>query len=254
MAARTAGKSKTARSDAESGFHGFSKETLKILREIRAHNSKPWFEAHRGDYEHCLLEPMYALVADLAGVMLRIDPELDIRPYRVASRIRRDTRFSHDKSLYKKSMWLTFKRPIENWQDSPAYYFEIFPDGYRYGMGFYAISRETLANIRGKIEERPDMVREVLQEALKVKGMELAGEEYKRIAADNVPADLLPLYRKKELFFVTNRPIDATLFSAALVKELAAAFVKLASLYHFLHEVRSRGQGIAKKSDPWDER
>ena len=168
------------KSPAPFNFQGFSRETLAFLRENRRRNSKSWFEEHRHAYERHLLGPMRALAVDLTPLMAQIDPEIETRPHRVVSRIHRDTRFSKDKSLYKLSMWLAFKRPVERWHGLPAYYFELFPDGYRFGMGFYEISRDTMDKVRRAVREKPALVREELAVLRKLPGMHLAGESYKR--------------------------------------------------------------------------
>jgi hypothetical protein len=56
------------------------------------------------------------------GFMLSIDPYFDVHPAinRTISKIYRDTRFSNDKSPFKTTMWITFKRPEKNWKDAPA--------------------------------------------------------------------------------------------------------------------------------------
>mgnify|MGYP001567660317 CR=1 FL=1 len=56
----------------------------------------------------------------------------------------KDTRFSKDKSPFKCTMWITFKRPNKEWKGAPAYFFEIPTESYRYGMGFYSAGKETM--------------------------------------------------------------------------------------------------------------
>ncbi len=58
----------------------------------------------------------------------KVSPQIN----RTISRIYRDTRFSKDKSPYKTTMWVTFKRPVKEWQNAPAYFFEITLESYRY--------------------------------------------------------------------------------------------------------------------------
>jgi uncharacterized protein (TIGR02453 family) len=166
-----------------SGFSGFSKETLEFLDQVHRNNSKPWFEEHRDTYERFLLHPLRSLAADLSSIISRIDPEIETNPLRVVSRIHRPIAtsvFSHDKSLYKGSMWLTFRRRIEEWQDSPAFYFEISPDSYRYGMGYYAVSRETMDALRRLIEKKPALLRKHLAAIKGIPGMTIEGQAYKR--------------------------------------------------------------------------
>ncbi|MBN1220352.1 MAG: DUF2461 domain-containing protein, partial [Anaerolineae bacterium] len=108
-------------------FEGFAPETLEFLRNLKANNNKTWFEAHKQEYQEYLLQPLQALVADMGNFMLSIDPYFEVTPAvnKTISRIHRDTRFSRDKSSYKSTMWITFKRPRKDWQDAPAYFFEL---------------------------------------------------------------------------------------------------------------------------------
>jgi len=54
-------------------FQGFNLKAFRFLKDIKAHNNKAWFEAHRGDYEQYLLQPLRDLVTDLGDFMLGID-------------------------------------------------------------------------------------------------------------------------------------------------------------------------------------
>lgn len=132
------------------GFKGFSQESLDFLGNLKANNNRMWYEANRQVYINCLLEPLQNLVVDIGAFMLTIDPYLEVTPAidKTISRIYRDTRFSRDKSPYKSTMWITFKRPNKEWKDAPAFFFEISPDSYRYGMGFYSAGKKTMDRFR----------------------------------------------------------------------------------------------------------
>ena len=111
-----------------SEFSGFSKESLDILKQVKINNSKIWFEKHHSEYEKYLLTPFRELVSDLTPMILSVDPDIEVRPAinKTISRIFRDTRFSKDKSLFRDTMWLVFKRPGSDWKISiPGFYFEI---------------------------------------------------------------------------------------------------------------------------------
>ena len=125
----------TDRPDSPSGFSGFRRQALRLLRENRERNNRAWFEVQKPDYPELLLEPFQMLVAELTPDMRKIDALFETRPAvdRTISRLRRDTRFSPDKSLYRDRMWLSFKRPRSDWTGHPAFYFEVNPAGYRYG-------------------------------------------------------------------------------------------------------------------------
>ena len=134
-------------------FKGFSEKTVDYLNELKFNNNKQWFEENRDKYRKYLIEPMKELVNELAPFMMSIDPLLEVTPKKSISRINRDIRFSRDKSPYRSNMWISFKRVYKDWKNEPVYFFEIFPDYYRYGMGFYNIPRDTLYKLRGLIDE-----------------------------------------------------------------------------------------------------
>ena len=93
-------------------FDGFSKDSLKFLRDLKENNNKAWFESHRLEYQKFLLEPFRHLVGEMGEFMLTIDPYFEISPKinKTISRIHKDTRFSKDKSPYKTTMWITYRR------------------------------------------------------------------------------------------------------------------------------------------------
>lgn len=80
-----------------------SRETLEFLFENHLQDSKAWFDAHRDVYQRAVLEPMQELSDALAPEMLKIDPQFvtQAKVGKTISRLRRDTRFTHDPSLYR---------------------------------------------------------------------------------------------------------------------------------------------------------
>jgi uncharacterized protein (TIGR02453 family) len=223
-------------------FRGFGEQTIRFLRDVREHNSKEWFERNRPVYERELLEPMRDLVADLSGTMLEIDPELETRPAvgKTISRIHRDTRFSRDKSLYRDAMWITFKRRSENWTDGPAFFFELRTDGYRYGMGFYSASKDTMDKLREWIDEEPEDFARTTAFYGRQKTFVIEGECYKRVLDPDKPESVLEWYQRKNIYLSCNREIDELLFSPKLADEIAAGFDMLGGLYHAFRKLRMR--------------
>jgi uncharacterized protein (TIGR02453 family) len=224
-------------------FSGFSPEALAFLRDLKANNSKVWFEAHRSACEQHLLAPLRALTAGLTPLMLAIDPDLVTAPTRVISRIHRDTRFTRDKSPYKTTLWLTFKRPLSDWQDAPAFFFELGPTFYRYGMGFYCASKQTMDRLRAEIESKPEWF---LREVAFLGGQDAfvaEGDLYKIALRPDLPQELQEWHRRRNLYLVCNRQADETLFSRLIVDELRRGFALLAQFYGYLWQV-GKGGGI----------
>src|SRR5213083_3481201 len=79
----------------------FTPRALSFFRQLARHNEKPWFEAHRDEYETEVREPMRELIEDLDTRFAQFAPEIGGDPKRSMFRIYRDIRFSKDKSPYK---------------------------------------------------------------------------------------------------------------------------------------------------------
>jgi len=221
-------------------FTGFSPESLVFLESLAANNNKAWFEAHRDEFEQSLMEPLKNLVSDLAGPMLAIDPQLVTIPAvdKTISRIYRDTRFSRNKSPYKTCLWITFKRRSPDWKNAPCFFFEISADGYRYGMGFYSTSRETMDNLRRFIEAKPAEFRKIVAFLGKQDTFTLEGDRYKRPLNAALPDDLQQWHCRKNIYFICQLPLDGRLFTRGICDDLREGFGMLKPLYELLWRVR----------------
>jgi uncharacterized protein (TIGR02453 family) len=226
-------------------FKGFSKETFEFLRHLGENNNKEWFERHRNQYREYLITPLTDLVGELEHFMLLIDDAFETRPVvgKTLSRIYRDIRFSPRKELFRNRMWITFKRPRKDWQDAPAYFFEVAQAGYRYGMGFYGARPGTMLALRQSIK------RDSKTFASKSRGLtntfSLEGDLYKKkLDCETVPSGLLPFYRRKSFYLVRPGNIDDLVLSPKLSRALMKDFKRLAPLYTYLNERRQALDGV----------
>jgi len=224
-------------------FKGFAEETFEFLKDLKTYNNKGWFEQHKQDYQNFLLEPLKDLVTDLGDFMLTIDPYFEVRPAvnKTISRIHRDTRFSKDKSPYKTRMWITFKRPNKNWKDAPAYFFEISTNSYRFGMGLYSASPNTMNQFRETIDNNPNEFLKTISFYSKQKFFVIEGEQYKKIIDKDKSQEIQDWYQRKNLYLVCNRRIDKRLFNSKLSDDLISGFKILEPFYHYLWNMRSIG-------------
>ena len=92
-------------------FAGFSQAALDFLNDIRFNNNQAFYAANQARYERFVKRPMRELSDELAPVVQLIDPKLDTRPGRTMSRIRRDTRYTKDKSPFRDHAWLGWRYP-----------------------------------------------------------------------------------------------------------------------------------------------
>jgi uncharacterized protein (TIGR02453 family) len=179
-------------------FSGFDKKGITFLKGIAKNNSKTWFEQHREDYHTHLLEPMMNFFTALEPVMLKIDPQFmtDPRAGKGITRPHRDTRFSKDKTPYKSSIWLTYRRTGGDWQSSPRTISRSCAR-YRFGLGFH---RRTSRH--GRVERSHRSRSETHtrdQRDHKKQGYTIEGDSFARPLKD-LPEDLAAWYNRKNFF------------------------------------------------------
>ena len=222
-------------------FKGFTIDTISYLNGLKENNNKQWFEENRDKYREFLLAPMEELVLELQPVMLSIDSLLEVKPKKTISRINRDVRFSNDKSPYRSNMWIAFKRVYQDWKAEPVYFFEVFPDYYRFGMGFYSIPKETLYKLRGMIDENKKEFTKIYSLYNRQTTFKIEGDKYKRIINPSLRSELNEWYQRKEIYFTCNREIDTRLFSYELIDDITAGFKLLEPMYDFFLSLRDKG-------------
>ncbi|MDR1517361.1 MAG: DUF2461 domain-containing protein [Dysgonamonadaceae bacterium] len=217
-------------------FAGFTPDTLRFLKDLKENNYKEWFEAHRELYEIELLQPFKALVGALSPVMHNIDTQFELRPSKVLSRIYRDIRFSKNKDPYKTSLWISFQRSATHWEFFPGFFMELNAENYLYGMGLYLPKRNVMDNFRDLVEAEPETFAKMVQKDVLKRGFSIEGEEYKRPIPNNLPENLQTWARRKSIYVLKTLPHNETLFSPALLQQLADEFTALKDLYLMMVE------------------
>lgn len=172
-------------------FDGFSAETFKFLLEISFNNDLEWFAENRRRFEQYVRDPMRALAAELMPTALSIDPDFNPRLASCVSRIRRDTRFTYDKSPFRNHMWIAFRYPNTRISEGCAIYFEITPEGYSYGFGFYAATSEFMTAYRKRLIADPAGFLPLAHE-LEKQGYCYDVDPYKRDRFPDAPEEVKP--------------------------------------------------------------
>ncbi len=217
-------------------FNGFTRGTINFFNEIEANNNKVWFESHKEIFTKDVKSLFQDLASDLNSTMINIDSQFGTRPEKVISRIYRDTRFSRDKSPYKTTMWLTYKRASKNWMDCPAYFFELSGNSYRYGLGYYSAEKKTMDMFRIKIIENLKIFESNFNKIIKDDLFSIEGTVYKKKIPNDLPEEMQTWYQRRNLYLVCNRPIEKDLFSSKLVSNLIKGYEILKPFYHFLRQ------------------
>jgi len=229
-------------------FSGFSQQGLTFLLQLGQNNNREWFEENRETYQQALLEPFRDLVTDLSQDMLVIDELFEVRPTigKTLSRMHRDTRFSRDKSIYRSNMWLSFKRSRKNWTDAPTYFFELGPDWWRYGLGYYSASKITMDLFREQLLKDPQAFLKMAQRLQPNYALE--GESYKRPLIKDQQPELATWYNKKSFALISHQMDMDLLFSDQLVSVLSKDFQRIAPIYDFLIKI----EGLKKNRQQFE--
>ena len=171
-----------------SNFQGIAPDGMFLLAENRFHDSKSYYEEHKPQIKAQVLDPLRSLAEDLAGTMIAIDPRIVTDPNRngCVSRVRRDNRYTRDKSLYRENMWVGFMRDKKAYECAPGFFVDISLKGSTYGMGFYYTTPRLMQTVRRMIDENPAAWTKALKRA-QAAGFVLAGDRYARPKKEGLP-------------------------------------------------------------------
>ncbi len=138
------------------GFQGYGPAAFRFLRDLAAHNEKPWFEANRGAYEAAVKQPTAELIEAVADALQTHGLPLEGTPKRSGFRIHRDVRFSRNKAPYKTAVGSAWHRQGSGKDGAGVLYFHLDPAGCFAAAAFYMPEAEVLGAIRERIRVRPD--------------------------------------------------------------------------------------------------
>jgi uncharacterized protein (TIGR02453 family) len=183
-------------------FNGFPDEAFAFYEGLLADNSKPYWTAHKHEYESFVREPLLALV-DALGPAYG-EAKL-FRPYR-------DVRFSPDKSPYK-----TAQGAFCAVAEGVGYYVQIDADGLYTAGGFHAHTRDQTARYRAAVDDDASGAQlEKVMKTLARQGFEPGGDQVKT-RPRGCPADhpRLELMRHESLTAGRRHPPAAQLSTPA---------------------------------------
>ena len=223
----------------------FSRETLLFLRELKQHNNREWFQAHKQDYQTHLLAPMQATARSVNAFLAKKAPEYArADAAKAVNRIYRDIRFSADKTPYNPQGSAIFThRDLAKLAGAGAYV-AISGSEVLIAGGIYAADGPSLARVRTHIAARHTQFSRILSTAEK-KGLgPLGGESLGRMpkgfAADHPAGDLL---RRKQWLLSQTRPPEAVL-EPDFLDSLNASIGVMIPFLVFLNE------GLFQAADP----
>ena len=214
-------------------FKGFSEKTGNFLWELAFNNERPWFLAHKQEFEELVNIPFKALAQETFKLMELKYPELDVRLH--VSRIYRDARRLFGRGPYKDHMWFSIKASAML-LEGPMFWFEIGAADYSYGMGFYSASPAQMDAFRKSIDANPARFERIANEVGR-HGFYVTGEQYKRHKGSFDSEIINRWYNRKRIGLEKSFDLGGDAFKEELPEILADSFSKLMPMYEYFMEV-----------------
>ena len=215
-------------------FNGFSKHALIFLFENKMNNSKEWYDSHKDVYKKHVYNPFVELITELIPTVLDIDDQIITRPSKLISRVRRDTRFTKDKTLYRDNAWIVFLRDKSRKSSSPCFWFGIGQEGSNFGVGYYKAETEAMVRMREMIIDKHPAFLAALDCYESQKEFVIGGDMYKRSKFDDYPENLKLWLDRKNIYFECEQNDFKLAFSKELPEVLKKGFKTLKPIYDFL--------------------
>lgn len=213
--------------------------TLKFLKDLKKNNNKPWFDAHRKEYDTAK-EGFLNFVQAVIDKHSKRDKTISgLKAKDCVFRINRDVRFSKDKSPYKTNMGAYINRGGKK-SLFGGYYFHCEPGGSFTGGGLWMPMPPELSKVRQEIDYNLNDFKKILN-AKKFRSVykDLSrGEEYvlTRVPKGYEPTNPAAEYLKMKSFVALTNLKDSDLTSKDLVNKTVEAFEALQPLIEFLNE------------------
>jgi len=160
----------------------FTKDTLKLLKQLKQNNNREWFNEHKPRYIEHVKEPFEVFIGDLIEALSPYFESLAITPKDAIFRIYRDVRFSKDKTPYKTKVSAIISPGGRKNKTMPGIYLEITPDDIRIYSGLYVLDSKELYNVRSHISHNMTEIQRLISEKKFVDTFtEIRGDKNKRI-------------------------------------------------------------------------
>ena len=211
-------------------FTGFTQKTIDFMWNIRLNNSKEWFEAHKNEYRRDFQTPMKELGQE---VFARITADYGKRGLiHKLSRIYKDARRVRDGNLYRDNLWFSMEKPSADSSGVLTFWFDLNPEGWSYGLGYYAAKAVTMEKLRARIDDNPQEIEKLIDLLHSQDEFKLDGPEYVRQKQSPTPKTK-EWYNKKSFSLIHYGGIGDELFSREFADRLVSGYKFLMPFYDY---------------------
>ena len=222
-------------------FTGFTQKTVDFMWNIRLNNNKPWFEEHKDEFKRDFQTPMKELGLE---VFARLDADYGECGFiHKLSRIYKDARRVHDGCFYRDSLWFSVEKPYaEDMENSGVltFWFDLNPEGWSYGLGYYAAKAATMEKLRAQIDNNPKEFEKLINLLNSQDEFKLDGPEYARIKKAPTPKTQ-GWYNKKSFSLIHFGEIGDELFSREFADRLVNGYKFLMPFYDYFAAAEGEG-------------
>lgn len=215
-----------------SEYNGITKETLFLLADNRFRDSKQFYEEHKEEVKQGITVPMRQIAAAVGEQMAKLDPLMNLNPVRMVSRVRRDTRFTKDKTLYRDNMWIMFMRDKHQWHNYPCFWFEVTQTTYNMGIGFFGDDKGVMECFRKAIREKTADFRKAVSKCEKT-GAELIGKEVKK-KYEGCPKGLEKYYNRRDFGYIVYKTELSDLEDEGIIDIAKSYYKAFSPMYIFM--------------------
>ncbi len=221
----------------EYNFSGIFPENIELLSLNRFNDSKSFYEEHKQQLKDGITIPMRQIVLDLSETVSQIEPLADLNPVYAVSRIRRDTRRTKSKMLYRENLWLMLRRNKFAYPFAPCFWFEFAPGMYLYGLGMWSPKQGILDYVREKIINEPNRWLTAVENLEKNSELRYQTDEfYKKDKIPNCPDILKKFVNAKYYEFTHSDNKMERLQNISIIDELQGAIKASEDVYKFFIE------------------
>lgn len=222
-------------------FNGFNQDVFLLLELNQFNDSKDFYDSVKEQIKRDAIVPMRLLATELSEELFKLDDKMNLIPSKMTSRIRRDTRFSKNKHLYRANIWCMFMRDKHKWNYQPCMWFEIYPNSYNYGVGTFRTDAKYLECFREILAENQKEFKTALRN-IEITNSQLFIECYKKDkpGIEKICDELKIYYNAKNFCFIHSCPDIGPLIDGSVKEELTYALRAFSPMYSFLLKVTER--------------
>lgn len=209
--------------------------TLQFLRDLKGHNDKVWFDAHRDRYD-AARKDFEAFIAALLPAFADVEPAVTThRAKDCIYRIYRDVRFSNDKTPYKAHFSAFFSKGGRKWEGA-GYYLHLEPGAIFAGGGLWMPMPPLLKKLRQEIDYDFPAFKKMIGSKVFVSTFgALNGEKLSRPPKGYDDTNPAIEFLKMKSFTAGHAISDEQLCSKKAVQEVMRVFKTLQPLVQFLN-------------------